>query len=118
MCHKDNEIAVERGLEGAHFFAYGLSHYWRDGTHVPGRTNLWKDFKKQPLSAIEKMERDRKKAGMGGIGSPKQVIQNFCALEQSGVDQLILLQQSGNYRHEHICESLELFGKEALPERV
>ena len=116
MCDKDNETAIERGMEGAHFFAYGLSHYWRDGTHVPGRTNMWSDFKKQPSSVVEKMERERKKAGMRGIGNPKHLIENFCALEEAGVDQLILLQQSGNYRHEHICESLELFAKEVLPQ--
>ena len=116
MCDRDSDTAFRRGLEGAHFFAFGLGHYWRDGTHVPGRTNMWSDFKTQPASVIEKIERERKKAGMSGIGSPKQLIENFRALEESGVDQLILLQQSGNYRHEHICESLELFAAEVLPQ--
>ena len=53
---------------------------------------------------------------MGGIGSPKTLIENFRALEEAGVDQLIFLQQSGNYCHEHICDSIELFGKEVLPQ--
>jgi alkanesulfonate monooxygenase SsuD/methylene tetrahydromethanopterin reductase-like flavin-dependent oxidoreductase (luciferase family) len=116
MCDQDSDTAIRRGLEGAHFFAFGLGHYWRNGTHVPGRTNMWSDFKTKPASVIEKMERERKKAGMSGIGSPKQLIENFRAFEQAGVEQLILLQQSGNYRHEHICESLELFGTEVLPQ--
>lgn len=116
MCHQEPEIAIRRGWEGAQFFAFGLGHYWRDGTHVPGRTDLWSEFKKRPPSASENLERERKKAGMGGIGSPQQLIENFRALEDAGVDQLILLQQSGNYRHEHICASLELFGTEVLPQ--
>lgn len=116
MCHEDQDTAVERGLEGAHFFAYGLGHYWRDGIHIPGRTNVWEEFKKRPASVTQQLERERKKAGMRGIGNPKQLIENFRTLENAGVDQLILLQQSGNYRHEHICESLELFGKEVLPQ--
>ena len=116
MCDRDNETAIQRGLEGAQFFAHGLGHYWRDGTHVPGRTNLWDNFKEQPVSVVEKMERERKKAGMRGIGDPKHLIENFRALEETGVDQLILLQQSGNYHHEHICKSLELFGTEVLPQ--
>jgi len=116
MCDQDNETAIQRGMEGAQFFAHGLGHYWRDGTHVPGRTNLWNDFKEQPTSVVEKMERERKKAGMRGIGDPKHLIENFRALEDAGVDQLILLQQSGNYHHEHICKSLELFGTEVLPQ--
>jgi hypothetical protein len=77
---------------------------------------MWSDFIKQPSSVIEKMERERKKAGMGGIGSPKHLIENFRAFENAGVDQLIFLQQSGNYRHEDICKSLELFGTEVLPQ--
>jgi alkanesulfonate monooxygenase SsuD/methylene tetrahydromethanopterin reductase-like flavin-dependent oxidoreductase (luciferase family) len=115
MCDKDNETAISRGQEGAQFFAFGLGHYWRDGTHIPGRTDLWSDFKKRPISVIEKTERERKKAGMGGIGSPKHLIENFSKLEEAGVDQLILLQQSGNYRHEDICKSLELFATDVLP---
>jgi hypothetical protein len=31
------------------------------------------------------------------------------------VDQVIFVSQAGRNRHEHICESLELFGKEILP---
>ena len=65
---------------------------------------------------MEKMERERKKAGMGGIGSPAQLVENFSALEKAGVDQLILLQQCGNYRHEDICRSLELFASQVLPQ--
>jgi putative sterol carrier protein len=31
------------------------------------------------------------------------------------VDQVIFVQQAGTNRHEHICESLELFGEQVLP---
>ncbi|MFK7921049.1 MAG: LLM class flavin-dependent oxidoreductase [Bacteroidia bacterium] len=116
MCHKDNETAIQLGEEGAQFFAFGLGHYWRDGTHIPGQTNLWEEFQKRPVSANQKMERERKKAGMRGIGSPKELIKNFRELENAGVDQLILLHQCGAYRHEDICASLELFAAEVLPE--
>jgi alkanesulfonate monooxygenase SsuD/methylene tetrahydromethanopterin reductase-like flavin-dependent oxidoreductase (luciferase family) len=116
MCDRDNETAIKRGLEGAHFFAFGLGHYWRDGTHIPGRSNIWSDFKKKPASAIEELERQRKKAGMGGIGSPKHLTENFRALEKAGVDQLIFSHQCGNYRHEEICKSMELFAAEVLPQ--
>jgi alkanesulfonate monooxygenase SsuD/methylene tetrahydromethanopterin reductase-like flavin-dependent oxidoreductase (luciferase family) len=116
MCDRDHERAIKQGMEGANFFAYGLGHYWRDGTHIPGRTNLWSDFKKIPATDVEKMERERKKAGMRGIGNPQHLIENFRNLEEAGVDQLIFLQQSGNYKHEQICKSLELFGAEVLPQ--
>jgi hypothetical protein len=36
--------------------------------------------------------------------------------EEVGVDQIIFVMQAGRNRHEHIMESLELFGAEVLPE--
>src|SRR5207302_6881320 len=37
-------------------------------------------------------------------------------LEEAGVDQVIFISQTGKTRHEHICESLETFAREVLPE--
>jgi alkanesulfonate monooxygenase SsuD/methylene tetrahydromethanopterin reductase-like flavin-dependent oxidoreductase (luciferase family) len=105
MCHEDEAIAQQRGLDGLRYFAYGLNHY-RTGTHVPGRLELWEEFKKLPPFIM---------AGTGGISSPAKVLDYFATFEAAGVDQLILLQQSGNYLHEHVCESLELFGSKVLP---
>ena len=36
--------------------------------------------------------------------------------ETSHIDSVILLNQAGNNTHEHICESLELFAREVMPE--
>jgi alkanesulfonate monooxygenase SsuD/methylene tetrahydromethanopterin reductase-like flavin-dependent oxidoreductase (luciferase family) len=116
LCHRDEATARARGAEGAHFFAFGLGHYWRDGAHVPGRLDLWRELGREPRSEAEAIDRRRPKAGMGGIGTPAQLRESFRAYEEAGVDQLILLQQCGNYRHEHVCESLELFAREVLPE--
>ena len=38
--------------------------------------------------------------------------------EDAGVDQVIFLAQAGRTRHEHICESLELFARTVMPEFV
>ena len=35
--------------------------------------------------------------------------------EAAGVDQLIFVLQAGRNRHEHICESLELFAERVMP---
>jgi alkanesulfonate monooxygenase SsuD/methylene tetrahydromethanopterin reductase-like flavin-dependent oxidoreductase (luciferase family) len=115
MCHPDPAVARARGTEGAQFFAYGLGHYWRDGVHRPGRTDLWREFER-PAAGADAVSRERSKAGMGGIGTPAELIENFRAYEEAGVDQLILLQQCGNYRQEHVRESLELFAAEVLPQ--
>jgi alkanesulfonate monooxygenase SsuD/methylene tetrahydromethanopterin reductase-like flavin-dependent oxidoreductase (luciferase family) len=116
MCHENEQVARSRGIDGAQFFAFGLGHYWRDGTHVPGRLDLWAEFKREPQSEAEAIDRVRPKAGMGGIGSPAQLRETFRAYEEAGVDQLILLQQCGRYLQEHVLDSLRLFADQVLPQ--
>jgi hypothetical protein len=36
--------------------------------------------------------------------------------EAAGIDQVIFMQQAGRNRHDHICESLELFAAEVMGE--
>ena len=106
MLDRDGDQARRRGERGLKFFAYGLTHYFRTGVHEPGFTNLWDKFL---------TEDDFPMAGLGGVGSPEEVGQVFSALEEAGVDQLILLQQAAGYRHDDICASLRLFGDSLLP---
>lgn len=106
MCHPDGETAAARGLEGFRFFGYALSHYYIHGTHLPGRTDLWEDF------ARNAPDRTPPNAA---IGDPDQVRAYLERMEAAGVDQVIFIQQAGRNRHEHICESLELFAREVLP---
>jgi alkanesulfonate monooxygenase SsuD/methylene tetrahydromethanopterin reductase-like flavin-dependent oxidoreductase (luciferase family) len=106
MVHPDSAIAHARGDEGQRFFAYGLAHYYRFGSHRPGRTSIWEEFKQAPEFPM---------AGHAGIGNPDEVREAFQKFEDAGVDQLIVLQQAARYPHEHICESLELFGAQVLP---
>jgi len=42
MCHADEATAIERGIDGAHFFGYSLAHYYVFGDHRPGRTSIWR----------------------------------------------------------------------------
>ena len=44
MCHEDEQTAIERGIDGAHFFGYSLAHYYVFGEHRPGVTNVWEEF--------------------------------------------------------------------------
>jgi hypothetical protein len=52
----------------------------------------------------------------GLIGSPETIRNRLRKYSSSHVDQIILLNQAGKNTHEHICESLELFAKEVMPE--
>jgi alkanesulfonate monooxygenase SsuD/methylene tetrahydromethanopterin reductase-like flavin-dependent oxidoreductase (luciferase family) len=130
MCHEDEETAIERGLDGGHFFGYSLAHYYVFGQHVPGRTNVWDEFQErralfgfdrniasrtgEPLGA--QLMEEGLGALRGAIGTPDQIRTLIQGYVESGVDQIIFVSQSGRNRHEHICESLELFAREVMPE--
>ena len=106
-CHHNEDVALERGLDGLRFFHYALSHYYFDGSHVPGRTDLWDMWRSAPPAPPK---------SRAGIGTPQQIAEHLRKLEDTGVDQVVFLQQGGRNRHEHICESLELFASEVMPE--
>jgi alkanesulfonate monooxygenase SsuD/methylene tetrahydromethanopterin reductase-like flavin-dependent oxidoreductase (luciferase family) len=129
MLHPDEATAIDRGIDGAHFFGYSLGHFYGGGTHRVGDSNLWRSFgtdrsehgfareivsaSAQPL-AVRLLQ-----AGMGSlrgaIGTPAQVADLIARYEAAGVDQVMFVMQAGNNRHEHICESIELFAREVLP---
>jgi hypothetical protein len=52
------------------------------------------------------------------VGTPEQLREFLRRYEAAGVDQLIFVMQAGHNRHEHIMESIELFGSEVLPEFI
>jgi alkanesulfonate monooxygenase SsuD/methylene tetrahydromethanopterin reductase-like flavin-dependent oxidoreductase (luciferase family)/putative sterol carrier protein len=129
MLHDDEATAIERGIDGAHFFGYSLAHYYVFGDHRPGITNVWEEFQARRAEygfAREIITADEGPLGVkilqqglgslrGAIGTPDQVVELAQRYEAAGVDQIIFVQQAGPNRHEHICESLELFGAKVLP---
>jgi hypothetical protein len=107
--HAEAEEAKRRGEDGFKFFGYALGHHYIFGERKPGRTDIW--------AAYEKARAKLPEAGAArGIGTPKQLRAHLKSFEDSGVDQVAFIQQGGNNRHEHICQSLELFAREVLPE--
>jgi len=130
MCHQDEATAVERGLDGSQFFGYSLGHYYVFGAHAPGGTDVWQEFEHnrdrfgfghdaavrsgQPLGA--QLLEEGMGALRGAVGTPAQVRDLVAGYEAAGVDQLIFVSQAGRNRHEHICESLELFARAVMPE--
>jgi hypothetical protein len=52
----------------------------------------------------------------GLIGSPETLRRKLRRFRTSHIDQVILLNQAGKNSHEHICESLDLFAGEVMPE--
>ena len=123
MCHEDEQTAIDRGLDGSHFFGFSLGHYYIFGTHQPGVTNVWEEFEeKRDLFGYNRAvaaQTDQVLGAQlfeqglgslrGAVGTPDQIRDLVRHYESVGVDQLIFVSQAGRNKHEDICESLELF---------
>ena len=134
MCHPDEDVALSRGLEGANFFGYSLAHYYVFGRHAPGRTDVWAEYQARraeqgydPAAVESAANSDRLGAKVmqsgsfgirGAVGTPDQIRDYLLRYEEAGVDQVIFCSQVGRNRHEDIMESLQIFGREVLPEFV
>jgi alkanesulfonate monooxygenase SsuD/methylene tetrahydromethanopterin reductase-like flavin-dependent oxidoreductase (luciferase family) len=133
MCAPTEEQALARGVEGGNFFGYSLAHFYIFGRHQPGRTDVWKEYLKErgehgfsPEAVFQaannadrlgaKVVQDGVSGLRGATGTPQQIRDYLRRFEECGVDQVIFISQAGKNRHEHIMESLELFGREVLPE--
>ena len=130
MCHRDEETAIERGLDGGHFFGYSLGHYYVFGDHKPGRTVVWDEFQRNrslfgfdrdvaaqtDVNLAAQLFQQALGSARGGIGTPDQIRDFVRGYAEAGVDQVIFVSQAGRNDHEHICESLELFASEVMPE--
>jgi alkanesulfonate monooxygenase SsuD/methylene tetrahydromethanopterin reductase-like flavin-dependent oxidoreductase (luciferase family) len=115
MCAKTDEEA-QRRADGIPFFQFALRFYGQSATRErppPGTVNLWDEYEKWKRDNPEGLAR----ALSGGlIGSPETLRRKLRRFETSHIDQVILLNQAGKNTHEHICESLDLFAREVMPE--
>lgn len=110
MCDKNEERAKQMGEEGLRFFGYALGHHYFFGRHEVGKTSIWDNFKSNQVQM----------PGVGGeaacVGTPDQIRKRLREFEEAGVDQVVFISQAGRNKHEDICDSLNLFAKEVLPE--
>ncbi len=115
MCAETDEEARRRA-DGVTFFQFSLAYYSGSRNReraAPGTVNLWELYQQWKRENPEKAQQ----ALRGGlIGSPETIRRKLHRFKESRVDSIILLNQAGRNTHEHICESLELFAKEVMPE--
>ena len=110
MCAPTDEEARELAA-GWTFFIFALGYYGRKGVDAPGTSDLWSEY--QAWRKTDKAQ-DALKAAL--VGSPETIRQKLRQYAASHVDQVILLNQAGKTSHKAICDSLELFAKEVMPE--
>ena len=115
MCAKTDEEARERA-DGDTFFQFSLKYYGASSGRQrppPGTVNMWDEYNKW-----KKANPEAHAAALRGglIGSPDTIRRKLQKFQSSNIDQVVLLNQAGKNTHEHICESLELFARDVMPE--
>jgi alkanesulfonate monooxygenase SsuD/methylene tetrahydromethanopterin reductase-like flavin-dependent oxidoreductase (luciferase family) len=115
MCAKTDEEARERA-DGDTFFQFSLKYYGASSGRQrppPGTVNMWDEYNKW-----KKANPEAHAAALRGglIGSPETIRNKLKKFQSSNIDQVVLLNQAGKNTHEHICESLELFARDVMPE--
>ena len=123
--HDDHDEAARRGEDGFRFFEYAVGALVTDDV-LPGRSELWAKFQARKAAREAgaqvtdtaygggDVNPDRSMARSPGIGTPDEFRTHMQGFADAGVDQVIFLQQGGNNKHEHICESLERFNQDVL----
>ncbi len=115
MCAETDEEARRRA-DGITFFQFALRYYNSSTGRArakPGTVSLWDEYNKWKRENPEAAAR----AVSGGlVGSPETIRRKLRKFETSNIDSVILLNQAGRNTHEHICESLELFARDVMPE--
>jgi alkanesulfonate monooxygenase SsuD/methylene tetrahydromethanopterin reductase-like flavin-dependent oxidoreductase (luciferase family) len=110
MCAETDEEARRRA-DGSTFFQFALVYYNTHGPVVPGTVSLWDEYQ-----AWKQSPKGQAAQHGGLIGSPATIRDKLHKFAATHVDQVILLNQAGRNSHEHICESLEMFAAEVMPE--
>ncbi|MDO8614125.1 MAG: LLM class flavin-dependent oxidoreductase [Dehalococcoidia bacterium] len=144
-CFDSDEEAIEKGMEGAQFFAYSLGYYYNPftgGAHKPGRTNIYRRFIDTPPeqrwgplgegfrgfggfqgAAVREEPKDEvtralwRAAQRGGcIGTPDFIKDTLRQYEAAHLDLMIFVAQCGARPHEDVMDSIYRTGTKVIPE--
>jgi alkanesulfonate monooxygenase SsuD/methylene tetrahydromethanopterin reductase-like flavin-dependent oxidoreductase (luciferase family) len=145
-CFDSDEEAIEKGMEGAQFFAYSLAYYYNpftSGQHRPGVSNIYKQFIDAPEDQRWGPFGDafRSFGGFGGgtptgeepkdevtralwraaqrggcIGTPKFITDTLKKYEEAHLDLMIFVAQCGARSHEDVMDSIYRAGTKVIPE--
>lgn len=116
--HEDRAEAIRRGQDHFEFFRYSQQKLVAED-FVPGYSNMWEEFLQARGDASDRLIQAalaRAEYDGAGIGTPEDMSRHLLALQEAGVDQVVFLQQAGRNSHKNICESLQLFADQLMPQ--
>lgn len=111
---KDDHMACRHGLRGASYFTRSMMHY-SNGRPV-GNTNVRRDFLPEEHVQHFRMTRNSPYSQLSSvIGDPEAARESVKRFADIGVDELILVMQTGTTSHEITMESIRTFAEEVMP---
>ena len=116
--HEDRAEAIRRGQDNFEFFRYSQQKLVAED-FVPGHSNMWEEFLEARGDASDRLIQaalSRAEYDGAGIGTPEDMRRHLASLQEAGVDQVVFLQQAGRNSNRNICEGLELFAGQVMPE--
>ncbi|MBT5111362.1 MAG: LLM class flavin-dependent oxidoreductase [Rhodospirillaceae bacterium] len=116
--HEDRAEAIRRGQDNFEFFRYSQQKLVAED-FTPGYSDMWGDFMEKRGDASDRLIQAalaKSEFDGAGIGTPDDMLAHLTNFRDSGVDQVIFLQQAGHNTNANICESLELFANTVMPE--
>ncbi|MDB5967867.1 MAG: LuxA [Hydrocarboniphaga sp.] len=114
LCAPTDELAFERA-QGATFFEFSLGYYQKFGPFEAGKTDFWAEYLKWRETDKARIKEAFLREHMM-VGSPATLRPRVKKLHDLHVDQVLLIAQTGKTTHEQICESMEIFAREVMPE--
>lgn len=112
---KDDNEACRHGLRGAMYFTQAMVHYYGKERPV-GRINISRDFLPddyvQGFRRVRNTPQSQLSSIIGDACAARESVQRFA---DAGVDELILVMQTGTSPHELTMESIRTFGEKVIP---
>jgi alkanesulfonate monooxygenase SsuD/methylene tetrahydromethanopterin reductase-like flavin-dependent oxidoreductase (luciferase family) len=111
----DDKKACEHGLRGSMYFTETLLHYYgpkRPVGPVPVKQNFLPDDYVQDFRRVRNAPKSQLSSVIGDPQAARESVQRFADV---GVDELILVMQTGPTPHELIMESIKTFGEKVMP---
>lgn len=111
---EDDERACRVGLRGATFFMQSMLHYY-GATRPVGPVSASRDCSEEQVTAFRQRRNTPRSQLSSVIGDPcaaREAVQRFVDV---GVDELILVMQTGTTSHEQTMESMRVFAENVMP---
>src|SRR3954463_13528790 len=113
ICMEDREAAFEKAISIGMNYYTSLQMHWLDNIPKPEGFPVWPDLVPEPT--IEQIKKAAE-LGMVIVGDPDDCAQGVQRWVDIGADQICFSPTTSNMGQDDIIRSMELFGKEVIPQ--